>query len=91
VLGIAWQGRRFTTPAAIALGLGGLTHLVYPYLYGLLLAAWPPMVAVLTLRNLGYFVLLGWCVAELLRARRDVQAARRDRDRDDSETLLLPS
>lgn len=80
VLGIAWQGRRYTVPAVLALGLGALTQIVYPYLYGWLLSAWPPMVAVLTLRNVGYLVLLGWCVAELLRARRDVRTLRAERD-----------
>lgn len=91
VLGIAWQGRRFTTPAVIALGLGALTHLVYPYLYGLLLAAWPPMVAILTLRNVGYLVLLWWCVAELLRARRDVQDGRHRSVSAEAGALPLPS
>jgi hypothetical protein len=76
VLGIAWRGRRFAVPAALALGLAALTHIVYPYLYGLLLSAWPPMVAILTVRNVGYLVLLGWCVAELLRARREVLGRR---------------
>nr|WP_208004221.1 glycosyltransferase 87 family protein [Labedella populi] len=70
VLGLAWQGRRFLVPAALALGLGALTHVVYPYLYWMLLWAWPPMVVVLTVRNVGYLVLLGWCVVELVRARR---------------------
>ena len=77
VLGIAWRGRRYAIPAALALGLAALTHIVYPYLYGLLLSAWPPMVAILTVRNVGYLVLLGWCVAELLRARREVLRRRR--------------
>jgi hypothetical protein len=81
VLGIAWRGRRFAVPAALALGLAALTHIVYPYLYGLLLSAWPPMVAILTVRNVGYLVLLGWCVAELLRARREVLGRRADRAR----------
>jgi hypothetical protein len=76
VLGIAWQGRRFTVPAVLALGLAALTHLVYPYLYWMLLSAWPPMVAVLTVRNIGYLVLLAWCLAEIARARRDVRARR---------------
>lgn len=79
VLGIAWQGRRYTAPAVLALGLGALTHIVYPYLYGLLLSAWAPMVAVLTLRNAGYLVLLGWCIVELLRARREVRERREPR------------
>jgi hypothetical protein len=79
VLGIAWQGRRYTVPAVLTLGLGALTHVVYPYLYWLLLSAWPPMVAVLTIRNVGYLVLLGWCIVELLRARRDVRGRRAER------------
>jgi hypothetical protein len=63
-------------PAVLALGLAALTHLVYPYLYWMLLSAWPPMVALLTVRNIGYLVLLAWCLAELARARRDVRARR---------------
>jgi hypothetical protein len=74
VLGIAWQGRRFLVPAVLSLGLAALTHLVYPYLYWMLLWAWPPMVAVLTVRNVGFFVLLAWCIAELVRAGRRAPA-----------------
>ncbi|RWZ46420.1 DUF2029 domain-containing protein [Labedella phragmitis] len=70
VLGIAWQGRRFLVPAVLSFGLAALTHLVYPYLYWMLLWAWPPMVVVLTVRNVGFFVLLAWCVVELVMAGR---------------------
>ncbi|GGF01369.1 glycosyltransferase 87 family protein [Mycetocola zhadangensis] len=70
VLGIVWRGRGYTVPAAIALGLAALTHLVYPYLYFRLLAADPVLVAVLTARNLGYVVLLGWALHAVLTAHR---------------------
>jgi hypothetical protein len=91
ILGIAWRGRRFTVPAVVALGLCALTHLVYPYLYWLLLAAWAPMVTVLTIRNVGYLVLLAWCVVELLRARRDVRVARAERAVPAADVLPLLS
>jgi hypothetical protein len=70
VLGLVWRGRRFAVPARIALALAALTHLIYPYLYVRLLAADPVLVAILTLRNIGYVVLLGWAVHALLAAAR---------------------
>lgn len=62
VLGIVWRGSRYRVPAGIALAIAALTHLVYPYLYGRLLAADPVLIAVLTLRNAGYVVLLCWAL-----------------------------
>ncbi|RWZ46422.1 DUF2029 domain-containing protein [Labedella phragmitis] len=76
VLGVVWRGAGFARPAAGALVLAFLTHVIYPYLYALLRdAAWP-MVAVITARNLGFVVLLWWCAAELLRVRREARAPR---------------
>ncbi|MGG7463873.1 glycosyltransferase 87 family protein [Plantibacter sp. YIM 135347] len=66
ILGIVYRGRRFATPALIALGIAGLTQLFYPYLYLWLLGEDPAMVTVLTLRNLLYFALLGWAVWSLV-------------------------
>lgn len=79
VFGLVLRGSRWFVPAAIALGLAALTQLVYPYLYNLLLAASPPMVLVLTVRNIGFFVLLGWAIMELWRAHRPETDARDER------------
>lgn len=61
------SARSFRTPAVIALVIAGLTHFVYPYLYGYLLDLEVFMVAVLTLRNVLLFVLLGWAIAAMVR------------------------
>jgi len=68
VLGLLTRGRRFAVPAVFGLVLALLTQLVYPVLYGMLLALSPAMLTVLTLRNVLWFVLLGWCVARLWKA-----------------------
>ncbi|MFU8945689.1 glycosyltransferase 87 family protein [Mycetocola zhadangensis] len=70
VLGIVWRGRGYAVPAGIALALAALTQVVYPYLYWRLLAADPLLIAVLTVRNIGYLVLLGWAVHAVLTADR---------------------
>ncbi|WP_082717125.1 glycosyltransferase 87 family protein [Microterricola viridarii] len=62
ILGLVYRGRQWRLPAALALTLAALTQLIYPYLYGALLAAEPWMVFVITLRNLLELVLLGWAV-----------------------------
>ena len=84
VLGIVWRGTRYRVPAAAVLVLAFLTHVVYPYLYALLRDAALPLVAVITVRNVGFFVVLAWCVVELLRARRAAPARRIPADRIDS-------
>ncbi|MCP2031748.1 hypothetical protein L1277_001846 [Okibacterium sp. HSC-33S16] len=70
VLGIVWRGRGYAVPASIALVLAALTQFVYPYLYVRLLAADPLLVAVLTVRNIGYVVLWGWAVHAVVTASR---------------------
>ena len=70
VLGVVWRGRGYTVPAGIALVLAALTHLVYPYLYFRLLAADPFLIAILTVRNVGYIVLLCWALHAVLTAHR---------------------
>jgi hypothetical protein len=68
ILGLAWQSRggvSFRVPAISALLIVALTQLVYPVLYGSLLALDPRMLGVLTLRNTLYFVLLGWAMWRL--------------------------
>lgn len=66
VLGLATSaaghGRSFRTPAVLGLAIAGLTQFIYPYLYNSLLAVQPFMVATITVRNLLYFVLLGWAI-----------------------------
>jgi len=67
IIGIVCSGRRFRT-AAILVGItGGLTQLIYPYLYNLLLSVNPVIVGVLTLRNVMEFVILGYALVALWR------------------------
>ncbi len=88
VLGIATRiagtGRSFRTPAALVLGIAGLTQLVYPYLYNELLNLDPLMLVVLTARNVLYFVLLGWAIHAIVTAPRAA-------GQDDDEDVWLPS
>lgn len=77
IVGIVYGGRRFAWPAGIVLGLAALTQLVYPYLYGGLLAVSPPQVFVLTLRNGGLFVLLAWALVDVWRAGVSAQSSSR--------------
>ncbi|WP_403020326.1 glycosyltransferase 87 family protein [Salinibacterium sp. GXW1014] len=60
----------FRMPAVLVLVIALLTQIVYPVLYGYLLALEPAMLTVLTLRNLLLFVLLGWAVRAMLRTPR---------------------
>lgn len=69
ILGLAWQrsgGVAFRVPAVLALVIAALTQVVYPVLYGSLLALDPRMLVVLSARNLLYVVLLGWAVWQLV-------------------------
>ena len=74
VLGLATnavgRGRPFRTPAIMVLVIAGLTQLIYPYLYGYVLGLNPAMLIVLSVRNLLYFVVLGWAVLALWRVSR---------------------
>jgi hypothetical protein len=87
VLGIVWRGRGYAVPAGIALALAALTQVVYPYLYWRLLAADPLLIAVLTVRNIGYLVLLGWAVHAVLTADRRSGIARTPVSSFDSVTM----
>ena len=69
VIGLTYQGRGFRVPAILAGAIAGLTQVVYPFLYDYLLVPDPAMVAVLSVRNVMYFVLLGWCIFALWRKR----------------------
>jgi hypothetical protein len=66
----AGTGRSFQTPAVLGLVLAALTQVIYPYLYTALLALHPLLLAVLTVRNLLEFVLLGWAVHAIVTAPR---------------------
>lgn len=55
----------FIVPAVLGAVTAALTQTIYPYLYGWLLGLHPLLLAALTIRNLLYFVLLGWAVAAL--------------------------
>ena len=66
VLGVATAGVSFRVPAVIALIVAGLTQVVYPYLYPLVLELHPVMLGVLTVRNALEFVLLGWAIRSLV-------------------------
>lgn len=69
VLGLAWQawgGVSFRVPAVLALVIAGLTQVVYPVLYGSLLALDPRMLVVLSARNVLYVALLAWAVGQLI-------------------------
>jgi hypothetical protein len=68
LVGLLYRGRAFAWPAGIALVLAALTQLLYPYLYGELLSAAPAMVFVLSVRNVGLFVLLAWALTDVWRA-----------------------
>ncbi|CAM5512436.1 hypothetical protein [Leifsonia shinshuensis] len=75
VIGLVYQGRGFKTPAILVLTIAALTQVIYPYLYSGLLVPLPSMVAVLTARNLMYFVVLGWTIGALWRKRHRDEAA----------------
>lgn len=74
IIGLVYQGRGFRTPAILVLATAGLTQVVYPFLYDWLLVPDPGMVAVLTVRNLLYFVILGWAIGALWRRRHAAEA-----------------
>jgi hypothetical protein len=80
VPGHVWS---FRVPAVLVGVIAALTQVVYPYLYGWLLGLHPALLAVLTIRNLLLFVLLGWAVAQLIRVARaaiPLEQAGRDDD-----------
>ncbi|MCB1279996.1 MAG: hypothetical protein KDB18_00575, partial [Salinibacterium sp.] len=67
------HARWFVVPAVLGAVTAALTQTIYPYLYGWLLGLHPLLLAALTVRNLLYFVLLGWAVAALWSLGRDDQ------------------
>ncbi|SDQ80928.1 glycosyltransferase 87 family protein [Microbacterium sp. cf332] len=67
VLGLVFDRRAWLRPAAFVLVLSALTQLVYPLLYGDVLAALPTGVVVLTVRNVLLVALGVWMVVRLVR------------------------
>ncbi len=65
---VAGHGGPFRVPASLVLAIAGLTQFIYPYLYLALLTLDPFMLVVITVRNLLYFVLLGWAVYAIVTA-----------------------
>ncbi|WP_295125481.1 hypothetical protein [uncultured Leifsonia sp.] len=75
IIGLIYQGRGFRIPSILVLITATLTQVIYPYLYDGLLVPLPIMVAVLTVRNLMYFVILAWTIGALWRKRHADEAA----------------
>ncbi len=68
VLGLVIDRRRWRMPAAAALAIALLTHLVYPLLYDRLIVADALAAGVLTARNVLLIALLVWAVVRVIRA-----------------------
>ncbi|MGB4780094.1 glycosyltransferase 87 family protein [Microbacterium sp.] len=66
VTGLVIDRRRWTLPAALALGTALLTQVVYPVMYSGILAPALVPVAILTVRNLALIALFAWMVARLV-------------------------
>ena len=65
VVAASGHGRSFRTPAVLTLVIGGLTHVLYPYLYASFLGLNAIMLIIDTARNVLIFVLFGWAIAAL--------------------------
>lgn len=76
VLGLAYQGRAFRTPAILVAVMAALTQAFYPYLYDALLVLNPVMLIVLTLRNALQLAVLGWALWALWHGRGGVHEER---------------
>ena len=61
------EWRRYVFPGVLGWGIAALTQLVYPVLYGWLIAMNPAVLAILTTRNALYLVLLVWSLVALAR------------------------
>jgi hypothetical protein len=73
VFGLVIDRERFRVPAIMALVIAVLTQVFYPYLYLELLNLNPWLVAVLSVRNILEFVLLGYAIVMLARVRNDAR------------------
>jgi hypothetical protein len=65
IFGVLVNGRGWRVPAVLGLALAAMTQLIYPYLYDWLLVIDPAMLMVLSLRNVGEFILLAWAIRQL--------------------------
>lgn len=70
ILGLIYRGRAFRTPAVLVAVTAASTQLIYPYLYDWLLSANVIMVLLVSVRDLLFFVILGWAVTALWRSAR---------------------
>lgn len=69
IAGLVLEQSRFIVPSVIALVLGALTQVFYPYLYNGLLNVQPLELSILTLRNIGELVLLAVSATVLYEAK----------------------
>jgi hypothetical protein len=67
LIGLVYQGRGFRTPTILVTVTAALTQIMYPYFYDFILEVQPAILVVLTLRNLMFFVILGWTIFALWR------------------------
>jgi hypothetical protein len=58
IAGLIFYPRVWRSLALLSLLVAGMTHVLYPYWYGNILALDPPLIALLTLRNIGIVALL---------------------------------
>ena len=74
VFGLVIDRQRFRVPALITLVIALLTQAFYPYLYLELLNLNPWLIAVLSVRNVLEFVLLGYAIVMVARLRTEARA-----------------
>jgi hypothetical protein len=67
LIGLVYQGRGFRTPTILVTVTAALTQIIYPFFYDYVLTVQPAILAVLTVRNAMFFVILGWAVTALYR------------------------
>ena len=68
ILGLLLRPRRFAVPAVLAAGVALLTHVIYPYWYGWLLAAHPGFVLLLSVKVALLVALLAWGIRAVWQA-----------------------
>jgi hypothetical protein len=74
VFGLVIDRQRFQVPALITLVIALITQAFYPYLYLELLNLNPWLIAVLSVRNVLEFVLLGYAIVMVARLRTEARA-----------------
>ena len=68
ILGLVYRPARFAVPAILAAAVALLTHIIYPYWYGWLLAANPAFVFLLTVKAALLVALLAWSLRAVWQA-----------------------